>query len=134
MRLYLIHYFIVLVIFLAIDFVWLSTAGRTIYVNEIGSLLRERPNFVVAFGFYALFSLGLLIFVIEPNVAAGLSKHVLLLAGLFGLVAYATYDLTNLATLKGFTTKIAVIDMAWGTALSAVVTALSLTVIKMLKL
>jgi uncharacterized membrane protein len=133
MRQYLIHYSIVLAIFLAIDFAWLSTAGRTIYVSEIGSLLRDRPNLAVAFLFYALFALGLLVFVIEPAVPAGLSKQVLILGGFFGLVAYATYDLTNLATLKGFTTRIAIIDMVWGTALSAGVTALSLAAIKLLK-
>ena len=134
MRLYLIHYVIVLAIFLAIDFVWLSTAGRTIYVSEIGGLLRERPNFLVAFLFYALFSLGLLVFVIEPAASLGLSTRALLMGGFFGLVAYATYDLTNLATMKGFTSKIALIDMLWGTVLSAGVTGLSLTAIKMLKL
>lgn len=134
MRTYVIHYCIVLAIFLAIDFVWLSTAGRTIYVSEIGGLLRERPNFLVAFLFYALFSLGLLVFVIEPAAPSGLSKQALLMGGFFGLVAYATYDLTNLATMKGFTTKIALIDMVWGSALSAGVTALSLIVIRMFKL
>ena len=133
MRQYLIHYGIVLAIFLAIDFAWLSTAGRTIYVSEIGSMLRDRPNFAVAFLFYALFALGLLVFVIEPAVPVGLSKQVLILGGFFGLVAYATYDLTNLATLKGFTMRIAIIDMVWGTALSAGVTALSLTAFKLLK-
>ena len=134
MRLYLIHYVIVLAIFLAIDFVWLSTAGRTIYVSEIGGLLRERPNFLVAFQFYALFSLGLLVFVIEPAAPSGFSTRALLMGGFFGLVAYATYDLTNLATMKGFTSKIALIDMLWGTVLSAGVTGLSLTAIKMFKL
>lgn len=134
MRLYIFHYLIVLAIFLVIDFAWLSTAGRTIYVSEIGSLLRDRPNYLVAFLFYALFALGLLVFVIEPAVLAGLSKQVLVMGGFFGLVAYATYDLTNLATLKGFTTKIALIDMLWGSALSAGVTALSLTAIKLFKL
>ncbi len=134
MRLYIFHYLVVLAIFLVIDFAWLSTAGRTIYVSEIGGLLRERPNFLVAFLFYALFALGLLVFVIEPSVLAGMSKQALVMGGFFGLVAYATYDLTNLATMKGFTTKIALIDMLWGSALSAGVTALSLTAIKMFKL
>jgi uncharacterized membrane protein len=133
MRLYVIHYCIVLAIFLAVDFAWLSTAGRGIYVNEIGGLLRDRPNFLVAFLFYALFAAGLLVFVIEPAATSGLSKSALVLGGFFGLVAYATYDLTNLATLKGFTTKIALIDMLWGTVLSAGVTALSLVAIKMFR-
>ena len=134
MRQYIIHYIVVFAIFLAIDFAWLSTAGRTIYISEIGSLLRDKPNFLVAFLFYALFALGLLVFIIEPSTSSGLTKQAVFLGGFFGLVAYATYDLTNLATLKGFTTKIAIIDMLWGAVLSSVVTALSLTAFRLFKI
>jgi uncharacterized membrane protein len=130
MGLLLIHYIIVFAIFLAIDAAWLMTAGRTFYVTEIGGLLRPEPNLAVAFAFYALYALGLLVFVVEPNIGKPSLLPAVITGGLFGLVAYATYDMTNLATLKGFTWRVAAIDMAWGTFLSASVTYLSLLLIK----
>jgi uncharacterized membrane protein len=126
----ILHYIIVFAIFLAIDAAWLMTAGRTFYVSEIGGLLRPEPNLAVAFAFYALYSLGLLIFVIEPGLNRPGIWPAVVTGGLFGLVAYATYDMTNLATLKGFTWRVAAIDMIWGTVLSASVTFLSLQIIK----
>jgi uncharacterized membrane protein len=134
MRQAILHYAVVLVVFLAIDSIWLSTAGRTIYMTEIGQLLRDRPNFVVAFVFYALYAFGLLVFVVQPALSETAYARALLHGGLFGLVAYATYDLTNLATLKGFTTKIAMIDLAWGTVLSAAVSVASVWLIRLLKI
>jgi uncharacterized membrane protein len=134
MRQAVLHYFIVFGIFLAIDAVWLTNAGRLFYVPEIGALLRERPNFLVAFFFYAVFALGLLVFVVQPQLASGTIWKTLVLGGFFGFVAYATYDLTNLATLKGFTTRIALIDMAWGAVLSASVSAAAVWLIRLLKL
>ncbi len=69
MRQAMIQYIVVLVVFLAIDAVWLTNAGRLIYAPEIGQLLKERPNFVVAFLFYAIFAFGLLVFVVSPALA-----------------------------------------------------------------
>lgn len=134
MRTYILHYIIVLCIFLAIDGVWLSTAGRSLYVSEIGSLLRDRPNFLVALLFYALFALALLVFVIEPALASTSLVRAIAMGAFFGLACYATYDLTNLATIKGFTPRIAVIDMVWGAVVSGAVTALSVWVVRALKL
>jgi uncharacterized membrane protein len=134
MRVFFVQYIVVFVIFLAIDYVWLSNAGRMFYVPEIGALLRDKPNFVVAFIFYAIYALGLLVFVVNPQLASPGLVPALLYGGFFGLVAYATYDFTNLATLKGFTIRIAIIDLLWGTVLSATVCALSVWVIRLLKL
>jgi uncharacterized membrane protein len=134
MRQAILHYAVVLVVFLAIDAVWLSTAGRTIYIAEIGQLLRDRPNFVVAFIFYCIYALGLLIFVVQPQLSEQGYGRALVYGGFFGLVAYGTYDMTNLATLKGFTPKIAVIDMAWGTILSAAVCCFAIWLIRLLKI
>jgi uncharacterized membrane protein len=134
MRNMLLQYIIVFAVFLAIDAVWLTNAGRLIYTPEIGVLLKEKPNLVVALIFYAIYAFGLLVFVVSPNIAtAGYSKA-LMLGALFGFVAYATYDMTNLATLKGFTTKIAIIDMVWGTVLSASVCGVSTWIIRLLKI
>jgi uncharacterized membrane protein len=134
MRQAFLHYAVVLVVFLAIDSIWLSTAGRTIYMTEIGQLLRDRPNFVVAFVFYALYAFGLLVFVVQPALSESGYSRAVVYGGFFGLVAYATYDMTNLATLKGFTAKIAMIDLAWGTVLSAAVSVASVWVVRFLKI
>ncbi len=134
MRQMLLQYGVVFAIFLALDAVWLTNAGRLIYVPEIGSLLRDKPNFAVAFLFYAIFALGLLVFVVTPQLQATSIGKVFLLGGFFGLVAYATYDFTNLATLKGFTTRVALIDLAWGTVLSGSVSAASVWAIRLLKI
>ncbi|MFN0191177.1 MAG: DUF2177 family protein [Aestuariivirga sp.] len=126
-------YVITLPILLVLDVIWLSLAGRTIYAAEIGGLMRESPNFFVAFLFYLLFAAGLVWFVIAPAAAQGSISRAMLTGAFFGLVAYATYDLTNLATMKGFTAKIAMIDLAWGTIVSAVVSGLALYAARLFK-
>ena len=120
MRSYVIEYLIALVIFLAIDFVWLAFVAKSFYVGEIGPLLRDKPNLVVAFAFYLLFVAGLQFFVIHP---AQTIVYAALAGAFFGLVAYATYDLTNFATLKGFTVRVVVVDLIWGMSVAATVSA-----------
>jgi uncharacterized membrane protein len=113
------------VLFLAIDMVWLLWLGRSFYVSEIGDLLRQPPNMAAAGAFYALYVTGLMIMVIWPAVQAQSVSQALLYGAVLGAVAYGTYDLTNLAVMKGFTTKIAIIDLVWGTVLTATVSALA---------
>jgi uncharacterized membrane protein len=133
MRQVIIQYAIVFAVFLAIDFVWLSNASRWFYYPEIGQLLREKPNFLVAFIFYALYAVGLLVLVVQPALNHEGIGRALMWGALFGLVAYATYDMTNLATMKGFTTRIAIIDMVWGTVLSASVSTIAVLLIRYFK-
>ena len=113
------------VLFLAIDMVWLLWLGRGFYVSEIGNLLRQPPNFGAAGAFYILYVTGLMIMVIWPAVQAQSAQQAFIQGALLGLIAYGTYDLTNLAVMKGFTTKIALIDMIWGTVLTASVATLT---------
>lgn len=113
------------VLFLVIDMVWLLWLGRSIYVTEIGEILRQPPNFSAAAAFYVLYVTGLMIMVIWPAVQAQSVWQGLVYGALLGLIAYGTYDLTNLAVMKGFTTRIAIIDMLWGTVLTASVSALT---------
>ncbi len=113
------------VLFLVIDMVWLLWLGRSFYVDEIGALLRQPPNFAAAGAFYALYITGLMIMVIWPAFQAQSVSQALLYGAVLGAVAYGTYDLTNLAVMKGFTTKIAIIDMIWGTVLTASVASLT---------
>lgn len=106
------------VVFFVIDFIWLSLAGPTIYKREIGQLLLDQPNLLVAAGFYLFYVVGLVVLVTAP--ANGDVVRAMLMGAVLGFVAYGTYDLTNLSTMRGFTPTIAVIDMAWGTFLTAV--------------
>ncbi len=113
------------VLFLAIDMVWLLWLGRGIYVVEIGGILRQPPNMAAAGAFYVLYVTGLMVMIIWPAYQAQSAFQALVHGALLGLIAYGTYDLTNLAVMKGFTTKIAIIDMIWGTVLTGSVSALT---------
>jgi uncharacterized membrane protein len=127
-------FMIALTVFLVIDAVWLTTFGRGYYVAEIGSLLKASPNLPVAALFYAVFIAGLLHFVIHPALLEDSLRKAIVGGAFFGLVCYATYDLTNLATLKGFTWRIALIDIAWGTFLTATVAASSVAIVRLLQI
>jgi uncharacterized membrane protein len=102
------------VIMIAIDMVWLTWLGRGFYMQEIGGLLLDTPNLPAALAFYVLYSVGVVVIIIAPALETQSVMRALIYGIIFGLVAYGTYDLTNLAVMKGFTTKIALIDMAWG--------------------
>jgi uncharacterized membrane protein len=121
MAYYLKLYFVTLMAFLAIDMVWLGLVARTLYRQYLGFLMAPAPNWLAAAIFYLLFIWGLLVFVVLPGLEHNALKSTLLRAALFGLIAYATYDLTNLATLKDWPWPITVIDMLWGTVLSTAV-------------
>jgi uncharacterized membrane protein len=114
-----------LVLMFAVDMVWLGWLGRGFYVSEIGDLLKESPDLLSAAAFYVLYAVGMTVFVLLPAIEAGSITRALVYGALFGLVAYGTYDLTNLAVMKGFTAKIALIDLAWGSVLTALVSMLS---------
>ena len=105
-------------IFVTVDLFWLLGLGRPYYVAELGVLLRANPNIMVALSFYLIYAAGLVFFAVSGAVQAGSAVQALWHGALFGLMAYATYDLTSLAVISGFTTKIAVIDMVWGSLLS----------------
>jgi uncharacterized membrane protein len=117
-----------LVPFLAIDLLWIGVIARDFYRGQLGPLMLDQPRLGVAFLFYALYCLGLVIFAVLPGLRAESLVHAALLGAAFGFFAYATYDLTNLATLKGFPVKMAVVDIAWGTLLGGVVAAASFLV------
>ena len=116
------------VLFLAIDMVWLLWLGRGFYTAEIGAILRQPPNLSAAGLFYVLYVTGLMIMVIWPAFQAQSALQALVYGAILGLVAYGTYDLTNLAVMKGFTAKIAMIDMVWGMVLTAIVSSLTVVI------
>lgn len=121
----LLHYGIVLVVFFAIDMVWLGVIAKNLYAKHLGYLMAPQVNWIAAILFYLLFILGLLVFVIEPALIQQDLLKLVLSAALFGLVTYATYDLTNLATIKDWPMVITLIDLTWGMSLSVIVSTLS---------
>jgi uncharacterized membrane protein len=105
--------------FIALDFCWLSTMSPTVYQDEIGPLLLAHPRMGAAVLFYLIYLVGVVVFVVNRALEQRSLRTAAVLGALFGVVAYATYDLTNLATLDGFTTRLAVIDMIWGAVVTA---------------
>ena len=117
-------------VFLALDAVWLGLAARGFYKQHLGPLMRPEPAWGAAAVFYLLYIAGIVLFVVRPALLQGSTSHALLYGAAFGLIAYATYDLTNLATLNGFPTIVAGVDLIWGAVLTGttawVVTGLAL--------
>lgn len=107
------------IVFFVIDMIWLGFIARNLYQKQIGHLLKKDVNWAAAIIFYLLFIAGLVLFVILPATNNGQFTDALFMGALFGLITYATYDLTNLATLKDWPIKITLIDLTWGTFLGA---------------
>jgi uncharacterized membrane protein len=116
-------YLVSLATFLALDFAWLGWIARGFYRRQLGHLLSPDVRWVPAIIFYLLFVAAVVVFAVAPAVERGSMGRALLLGGFFGIVTYATYDLTNLATLKGFPTLVVAVDMTWGCVLTSVVAA-----------
>ena len=114
-------YFVSLVVFLGIDLVWLTKIAPEFYKNNIGHLLADKPNLFSAAVFYIINILGIIIFAVVPSLNKNSAQSALLLGALYGLVTYATYDLTNYATLRNWPLKVVFVDIAWGMTLSALV-------------
>jgi len=121
MAYYLKLYLVTFIAFLAVDAVWLALVARTFYRKYLGFLMAPNPNWLAAILFYLLFVVGALVLAVLPGLETGSLKTTLLRGALFGLVAYATYDLTNLATVKDWPLIVTVVDMIWGTVLSTAV-------------
>jgi len=111
-------YLLTLPVFFAIDMVWLGLIANKFYQQQIGHLMTKNVNWVAAIIFYLLFIAGLVYFVIAPGLAKQSWQQVIIAGALFGLMTYATYDLTNLATLKDWPVLVTVIDLIWGMVLS----------------
>jgi uncharacterized membrane protein len=116
---------IALPVFFAIDMVWLAMVAKNFYQKQIGFLMKPDINWLAAIIFYLLFIIGLIIFVIAPAMVKQSWVHALLYGALFGLVTYATYDLTNLATVKDWPLLVTVVDLAWGSVLAATVSVIT---------
>ena len=115
---YLVAYVSAAVVFAALDAVWLSTMGNRLYRPALAPLLMDGFRLAPAVAFYVLFLAGVVIFGVSPALRSGQWTTALVMGGLFGFFCYATYDLTNMATLKLWPLKVTLVDMAWGTVLS----------------
>lgn len=112
-------YAIALPVFIVIDLIWLGLVAKNFYKDQIGFLMKSDVNWTAAIVFYLLFIVGLVLFVIAPAIEKNSWMNALLFGALFGLITYATYDLTNLATLKDWPLLVTFVDLAWGAVLAA---------------
>lgn len=127
-------YFIALPVFFIVDMLWLGLVARGLYRNQIGFLLKSEFNWIAGVSFYLLFIAGLVFFVIDPALKQASWHSALLVGALFGLMTYATYDLTNLATIKDWPIFITFVDMAWGMVLAASVSTITYGIATVLRI
>ena len=125
-------YLLTIPIFFVIDLLWLGVLAKGIYKKYLGSFLSEQVNWVAAIIFYLIFIAGIIFFAVLPAVEKDSLSRALLLGVLFGFFTYATYDLTNLATLKDWPMTIVFIDIIWGMVLSGLVSTASFLIAKRL--
>ena len=118
---YLIAYLVCILVMGGLDFLWLSNTSASLYHRDLGPLLADTPNMTVAVIFYLIFNIGILIFAVRPALAGGDWRIAALYGALFGFFAYTTYDLTNFATMKVWTLRVTLLDIAWGSVLTGTV-------------
>ena len=116
-----ISYLLTTIVFFVIDLLWLGLIAKDLYDRILGNLLAEQVNWVAAIIFYLIFIIGIFVLAILPAVEKQSWQQALILGALFGFFTYATYDLTNLAVLKGWPIQIVFIDVAWGVVLTSLV-------------
>ena len=115
---YLLLYLLTSLLFFAIDMLWLGWLARDFYREKLGFVLSEEVNWTAAIVFYLLYIGGILYFAVMPGMSAGNWQTALLKGALFGFFCYATYDLTNMATIKDWPLQVVLIDILWGIVLT----------------
>lgn len=115
--------------FLAIDGLWLTLIAKNFYAKHLGFLMAKTPNLTAALIFYLIYVFTMVVLIITPALQKGSLMSAVLTGALFGLCAYATYDLTNLATIKDWPLLVTIVDLIWGTVLSAAVAGISYLVL-----
>ncbi len=131
MKLIIVSFIATLIPLLAIDFVWLTTMSKHFYNKHIGHILAESPNLIPAGIFYLIYSFGITFFVVLPAIQGGFSFGKTFIYGaVLGFIAYATYDLTNHATIKNWPTIVTVVDLVWGALLTGTVSVIAFYITK----
>ncbi|MBR1238391.1 DUF2177 family protein [Bradyrhizobium sp. AUGA SZCCT0177] len=120
---YFTAYFATLAVFVLCDMAWLGSMASRLYRPTLGDIMRADVNLPAAIAFYVIYPIGLVIFAILPALKSGSLAQAVLYGALFGFFTYMTYDLTNQATLRNWTTPLTVIDAGWGTLLGAIAAA-----------
>lgn len=123
-------YFLTLTVFLAIDGLWLTLIAKNFYAKHLGYLMSKTPNLAAAGIFYLIYIVAMLVFVLVPAIEKKSLMQAITMGALFGFSAYATYDLTNLATIKDWPLLITIVDLIWGATLSALVAGVSFSIYK----
>ena len=111
------------VIFLVLDLLWLGVIADGFYKREFGDLIAQPFNAQAAVAFYVIYLIGIMVFAVGPALSKGSITHAALYGAMFGFFCYATYDLTNLATLRGYSARVALVDIPWGTFLTGAASA-----------
>ncbi len=123
--LYLKSFLVTFVVFMVIDLIWLGVVAKNLYAKYLGYIMTDQINWAAALVFYVVFIIGMLFFVIHPALAKDSLKYAFMVGAFYGFITYATYDLTNLATLKDWPLTITAIDLVWGTTLSTLTAGIS---------
>ncbi len=126
---WLAYFGVTFVVFMGIDLIWLGFVAKNIYAKYLGYLMAPKVNWLAALVFYVIFIVGILYFVIAPSLVDRDLSQLVMRAMLFGFITYATYDLTNLATVRDWPITITIIDLIWGTTLSTSVSVISYFII-----
>jgi uncharacterized membrane protein len=125
-------YVLTVPIFFLLDIIWLGYVARGFYKNHLGFILSPAVNWTAAVTFYLLYIVGILIFAVLPALEKGSFTRAALLGGLFGFFTYATYDLTNLATIRDWPLRVVAVDMLWGVFLCGIVASVSFQIARWL--
>lgn len=118
------------VVFIVIDLVWLGFVAKNLYSKHLGFIMAPKVNWVAAIIFYVLFIIGMTFFVISPAIKDNSLSYAILAGLFFGFITYATYDLTNLATLKDWPIVITIIDLVWGSFLGGAVSTITFLILR----
>ena len=130
MKSLLVALFFASAIFLIIDVLWLSFSVKNFYKPHLGTLLNEKPVMWAAALFYMIYMIGLAVIILQPSLKDYSISHAFWSGMIFGLVAYGTYNLTNMATIKNWSTYVVFVDMIWGSILTGTSAALSIYITK----
>lgn len=125
-----VSYLVALVVLAILDGLWLGVVSREFYKARLGQMLLDKPVWSIALLFYLVHAADIAVFAVPPAVNAGTWASALLYGGLFGFCVYAAYDLTNLATLRGWPMAVSAVDLAWGTVATAAATVVAFLVVK----
>jgi uncharacterized membrane protein len=129
MMIYLAAYAVATIVFLLIDYIWLGYIAKDFYYNQLGHMMADPINFKVAAAFYMTYTIGIVVFAVKPALVDSNIWLAVGYAALFGFLAYGTYDFTNLATLKDWPPIVAIVDVIWGTTITATTAAATYLII-----